>query len=58
MFDMKAISPAQFDAWDKSSLHWKQEQEDLLVSSGTGFKYWKEDRLPEQWSRIPATAHL
>ncbi len=47
MFDMKAISPAQFDAWDNSPPHWKRDQEDLLASNSAGFQYWEEDGLSE-----------
>ncbi len=59
MFDMKAISPAQFDAWDSSPLHWRREQEDSLASNGAGFQYWDEDKVSEgccfdiyAWSRV------
>lgn len=47
MFDIKAISPAQFDARDISPLHWRLGQEDAAVSNGAGFQYWDEDRFSE-----------
>ena len=59
MFDMKAISPVQFDAWDNFPLHWRKELEETGVSEEAGFKYWEEDKFsegycfdPYSWSRV------
>ncbi len=59
MFDMKAISSEQFNAWDNSPLHWRGEQEDIVGSKGSGFQYWDEDKFSEgccfdiyAWSRV------